>query len=140
MIEAMRAAALAALLGVACASAPGVERHTECPAPGPRNAEDRGFTGSGDPQRGARSFANACAGCHASSVAERAPDAPAHAPRLDCGGWLAETSDAALYDAINRGPGRYGHGPLPPLGEQLRPGEIADLVAYLRTMDTRSER
>jgi len=56
------------------------------------------------------------------------------APRLDCDEWLAATSDEYLYDAINRGPGSFGHGGQPPLGEQIRPAEIADLVTYLRSL------
>jgi mono/diheme cytochrome c family protein len=128
----MRVAMLASL--VACASAPPVAQRAECPARGPRTASESPMPAHADAQRGAQLFAHGCASCHASAVEQRAPTAPANAPRLDCGEWLAETSDAALYEAINRGPGGYGHGPLPPLGEQLTPSQIADLVAYLRQL------
>jgi ubiquinol-cytochrome c reductase cytochrome c subunit len=126
------AAAMASLV-VACASAPALERSIECPAPGPRTPQASADPALGDAQRGAELFASECAGCHASAAERRAADAPRNAPRLDCTDWLATASDAYLYDAIDRGPGAWGHGTLPPLGERLAPGEIADLVAYLRS-------
>jgi len=127
-------AALAALLVLACASAPPAPPRADCPAPGLR-AEPRSVVAtSGDAQRGERGFARGCAGCHAAAPEQREIDAPPNAPRLDCGEWLASISDAYLYDAINRGPGTYGHGGLAPLGERLTPGEISDLVAYLRSL------
>jgi mono/diheme cytochrome c family protein len=126
-----RRIALAAALAAACASAPAGLPRPECPAPGPRAAPESARAPAGDAQRGAILFERECAGCHASAAEQRAPDAPASAPRLDCSEWLAATSDAYLYDAINRGPGAWGHGELPPLGERLAPGQIADLVAYL---------
>jgi mono/diheme cytochrome c family protein len=78
-----------------------------------------------------------CQGCHAGEVELRSPEAPANAPRLDCPSWLAEVSDAYLYHAINRGPGRYGHGEEPPLGERLAPADTSDLIAYLRSLAAR---
>lgn len=129
--------ALAAALAVACASSPAVAPRSECPAPGPRTAPRSVVAAPGDAQRGALAFTRRCAGCHASAPEQRAPDTPVNAPRLDCADWLAATSDAYLYDAINRGPGAYGHGGRAPLGEQLTPAEIADLVAYLRSMGER---
>jgi mono/diheme cytochrome c family protein len=133
MIDRITAAALAAALACACASsAPPDEPRAECPEPGPRETPALGFAIAGDPQRGEFLFGRVCARCHANDVAQREPDAPANAPRLDCAPWLAATSDAYLYDAINRGPGASGHGGLPPLGERLAPQQIADLVAYLR--------
>jgi len=136
MADPRRATALGAALALACAcaSAPPALPRAECPAPGLRSAPPPAFAISGDAQRGAASFARRCAGCHAAAPEQRTPDTPANSPRLDCGEWLAATSDEYLYDAINRGPGAYGHGGLPPLGEQIRPAEIADLVAYLRSL------
>ena len=125
---------LAAAIALACTSAPPVPPRAACPAPGPRSAPRSVAAVSGDAQRGAASFARECARCHASAPERRAPGSPANAPRFDCAEWLATTSDAYLYDAINRGPGAYGHGGLAPLGEHLTPGAIADLVAYLRGM------
>jgi mono/diheme cytochrome c family protein len=125
---------LAAALAAACASAPAAVRRAECPAPGPRTASGAPRAPNGDARRGAVLFERECARCHASAAEQRAPDAPASAPRLDCPDWLGATSDAYLYDAINRGPGTWGHGALPPLGEQLAPSQIADLVAYLRSI------
>src|SRR5262245_8684141 len=125
------ATAFAAALALACASAPPAPPRAECPTPGPRSAPAPAFAIAGDAQRGAASFARRCGDCHASAPEQRAPGAPANAPRLDCAEWLAATSDEYLYDAINRGPGSFGHGDQPPLGEQLPPAEIADLVAYL---------
>jgi mono/diheme cytochrome c family protein len=127
-------AVLVAVLCAACASTPTAAPHADCPAPGPRVAGAAAFAGAGDAARGERLFARDCVGCHAARPEQRTPDAPANAPRLDCSDWLAATSDAYLYDAINRGPGRFGHASLPPLGEQLAPGEVSDLVAYLRTL------
>ena len=124
-------AALAAALALACASAPAASPRADCPEPGPRVVPEPALHIEGDAQRGAELFAGACAGCHSARPEERAPDAPASAPRLDCPEWLAATSDAYLYDAINRGPGIWGHGDRPPLGERLTPEQIADLVAYL---------
>jgi len=134
MADPRRPAALAAALALACASAPPVPPRAECPAPGPRAAPPSSLAGAGDAQRGAHSFAKSCAGCHDAAPGRRDPGAPANAPRLDCADWLAVTSDAYLYDAINRGPGRFGHGGMPPLGEHITPSEIADLVAYLRSL------
>jgi mono/diheme cytochrome c family protein len=134
MIDPRCRAALAAALALACASPPPAPTRAECPAPGPRTAPATSFAGAGDAQRGAASFARVCAGCHAAAPEQRAPGAPANAPRLDCPDWLAANSDAYLYDAINRGPGSYGHGDRAPLGETVPPGEIADLVAYLRSL------
>ena len=90
----------------ACASAPPVEPRAECPAPGPRAAPESAVDAAGDAQRGADSCSRVAARAATRRAPEqRAPDAPASAPRLDCAGWLAATSDAYLYDAINRGPG-----------------------------------
>jgi mono/diheme cytochrome c family protein len=129
-------AALAAVLAVACASAPPEELRAECPAPGPRAAPRSAFAGAGDAKNGEFLFGAVCLHCHAGASPQRKPEAGS-APRLDCPDWLAATSDAFLYDAINRGPGSYGHGPLPPLGERLTPAQIADLVAYLRSLAAR---
>ena len=126
--------ALVLALALACASAPAPPPRAECPAPGPRSEPQRAFTIAGDAQRGETSFARRCADCHAATPEQRTPGAPANAPRLDCPEWIAATSDEYLYDAINRGPGSFGHGGQPPLGEQLPPAEIADLVAYLRSL------
>jgi len=115
-----------------------VAPRAECPAPGPRVAPASAFPRAGDAKNGEFLFGRVCLGCHAGTAEQRAPGAPAHAPRLDCPDWLAVASDAYLYDAINRGPGSYGHGDLPPLGERLTPRQIADLVAYLRSLGTRS--
>jgi mono/diheme cytochrome c family protein len=134
MIDPRNTAAVAAALAIACASVPPVEPRAECPTPGPRAAPRSAVDTAGDAQRGADLFARECASCH-SATFERAPDAPASAPRLDCAEWLAATSDAYLYDAINRGPGTWSHGPLPPFGEQLTPRQISDLVAYLRSLN-----
>src|SRR6185436_21121882 len=117
MVDPRSTAALAAALALACASAPIAAPRAECPAPGPRSAPPSTPAVAGDAQRGADSFARNCAGCHAAAPAQRDPAAPPNAPRLDCGEWLAATSDGYLYDAINRGPGSYGHGGRPPLGE-----------------------
>jgi mono/diheme cytochrome c family protein len=124
----------AAALALSCASVPALPPRAECPAPGARPAPRSAVAAPGDARRGAAAFARRCAGCHASAPEQREPDAAANAPRLDCADWLDATSDGYLYDAINRGPGQYGHGDRPPLGEQLPPGEIADLVAYLRDL------
>src|SRR5206468_4601514 len=131
-------AALAAVLAVACASAPPEELRAECPAPGPRAAPRSAFAGAGagDAKNGEFLFGAVCLHCHAGASPQRKPEAGS-APRLDCPDWLAATSDGFLYDAINRGPGSYGHGPLPPLGARLTPAQIADLVAYLRSLAAR---
>jgi mono/diheme cytochrome c family protein len=128
---------LAVAFAVSCASAPPPERPAECPAPGPRAAPASALGAAGDPQRGAVVFESVCADCHSSRAEDRTPDAAAGAPRLDCPEWLAATSNAYLYDAINRGPGQWGHGELPPLGERLTSEQIADLVAYLRRLGER---
>ena len=128
------AAALAAALALACASAPPPPPLPECPATGLRSAPVPAFAIAGDAPRGAVSFARRCADCHAAAPDQREPGAPTNAPRLDCAEWLAATSDGYLYEAINRGPGKFGHGGQPPLGEQIPPAEIADLVAYLRSL------
>ncbi len=127
-------AALAIALAAACASAPPPPQPVECPAPAPRAAPELAFDLAGDAQRGATVFERECNRCHASEPAQRALGTPASTPRLDCADWIAATSDAYLYDAINRGPGAWGHGPVPPLGERLTPAQIADLVAYLRSL------
>ena len=134
MIAPRFAAVLAAALALACASAPTAASRAVCPAPALRAAPPSAPVVAGDAKRGKRSFRLNCAGCHAAVARRRDPGAPANAPRLDCPEWLAQTSDAYLYDAINRGPGDYGHGNRAPLGEDLRPDEIADLVAYLRSL------
>jgi len=137
MADPKRQSALVAALVLACASAPPAPPRAECPAPGPRSAPLSARASAGDAQRGERSFARSCAGCHAAAPEQRDAGAPANAPRLDCAEWLAATSDEVLYDAINRGPGNYGHGGRPPLGEQLTPEQISDLVAYLRSLGQR---
>ena len=121
-------------LAAACASAPPIAPDAACPAPGERFAAERRLGAPGDAERGERLFADSCQGCHAGEAPLRAPGAPANTPRLDCPAWLAEASDDYLYDAINRGPGRYGHAGEPPLGEQLTPTDVSDLVAYLRSL------
>lgn len=120
-----------------CASPPLVPTAARCPVPGPRPAAEARVAAHGDAARGERLFGDTCQGCHAPAAPLRSPEAPADAPRLDCPEWLAEVSDAYLYDAINRGPGRYGHGGQAPLGEQLTPADVSDLVAYLRSQAVR---
>ena len=124
-------------LAAACASPPQVASDATCPAPGPRFAAESRLAAAGDAERGARLFADRCQGCHADVSGLRVPEASPGAPRLDCPTWLAEASDGYLYDAINRGPGRYGHAGQPPLGEQLTPTDVSDLVAYLRSLAKR---
>jgi len=132
---ALRAAAAGIALAASCASPPPADVAAPCPASGARTAEPVGFAVRGDAARGARLFLDRCEGCHASDPARRLPDAPADAARLDCAPWLAEVGPDYLYHAINRGPGLFGHGTEPPLGEQLAPMDVADLVAYLRSLD-----
>jgi len=130
------AASIGASIGLACASEPPAPEPSACPAVGPRSAASVAFPLEGDADRGARLFLDHCEGCHARTTAMRAPDAPPGAPRLDCGAWIASVDDAYLYHAINRGPGVDGHGDGPPLGERLVPMDVADLVAYLRSLES----
>jgi mono/diheme cytochrome c family protein len=121
-------------LALGCASSPPPVPAVRCPLPGARPAPPQVVVApAGDAARGARLFRAECEGCHAGTAALRR-EASALAPRLDCPSWLAGVSDAYLYYSINRGPGRYGHGDGPPLGERLAPKDVADLVAYLRSL------
>ena len=124
-------------LACACAAAPAAVPRAACPLPGLRVAPgpEKPTAAPGDASSGAELFADVCEGCHGVDAASRAPDAPAEAPRLDCPEWLADASDAYLYDAIARGPGRYGHGDQPPLGLLLSPEQVSDLVAYVRSLE-----
>ena len=119
---------------VGCAASPAPPPALRCPLPGARPAPQEAVVApAGDPARGERLFRAECEGCHAGTASLRR-EASGEAPRLDCPSWLAGVSDAYLYYAINRGPGRYGHGDAPPLGERLAPKDVADLGAYLRRL------
>lgn len=130
-------AAVLAVAASSCATSPPPTGAAACPADGPRTADplDAAALSDGDPRRGARLFAARCGGCHAPRLEDRRAGAPPWTPRLDCPAFLSAASDAALYTAINRGPGRAGHGPdMPPLGESLSPADVSDLVAHLRSL------
>ena len=133
-----RAAALLPMVAlVGCAGTSSEARTAPCPPPGPRPSEPLSFAIEGDAARGGRLFLEHCQGCHASDVEHRAPEAPRHAPRLDCPAWLTVVDANYLYHAINRGPGLFGHADAPPLGEHLTPMDVADLVAHLRWIGER---
>jgi mono/diheme cytochrome c family protein len=85
----------------------------------------------GDPARGAGLYRALCAGCH--GAAGEGPLAPALANR----GLQAAASDRYLYQTMARGrPGTSmpGFAHASPRSPALAPADLADLVAFVRTL------
>ena len=89
---------------------------------------------AGDASQGAQLFAASCAKCHAQLVSERSSRLFRGYPRLDCDAYLDRASDAYLWKAIASGGSSVGlDEAMKPFDSQLTPGQIADLIAYLRS-------
>ncbi|MGQ9926981.1 MAG: c-type cytochrome [Chloroflexaceae bacterium] len=119
----------------------GAQPATDAPATGAFPA-DRPYSARGDAERGARLF-SACASCHATTTEQVVgpglaglfdPAGPALPPDVDYGGKLPngkERTEATIAAWIREGGiGRIGF--MPP--QRLNDQELADLIAYLRTL------
>lgn len=81
----------------------------------------------GDPQRGHDIAQNKCAKCHAINLDGVSPISQAPPFRTFSRKWPIESLEEALAEGI-----QVGHGPMPEF--VFEPGQIADLTAYLRTI------
>ncbi len=94
----------------------------------------------GDPQRGARAFAQHCASCHGPQARgghgtgvtlSRKRDLPILAPALNNAGFLASASDEQILYTLRHG--RQGT-PMPAFAETLDGQTLKDITAWLRSL------
>ncbi|RMF94418.1 MAG: cytochrome c [Nitrospinota bacterium] len=94
--------------------------------------------------RGARLYRDYCAYCHGEKGNGKGLNTP-YLPKLPRdytdGAYMREKSDQDLYEAIAQGGRGVSLSPLmPPYDQTLRPWEIWDLVAFLRTLAPQAPR
>lgn len=87
-----------------------------------------GYTG-GDAQRGQKVFLNHCALCHGAEGKGGMRPGVGMVPTLRDPAWHARMSDDRLASTI-----AHGKKAMPAFADALTRGEIADVVAYLRTL------
>ncbi len=97
----------------------------------------RGASG-GDPKAGKEQYEKLCAVCHGASGRGDGPalrGMPVHPKSFADPAGFRDVTDQALFEAIQKGGAAIGKSPLmPPFGDQLKEGQIRDLVAYLRSL------
>ncbi len=129
----------AALSALACIGPPDSEALAPCPAERPSLASAASGApapalSAGDPAAGERVFQEHCARCHAPHLIERSSRLFFDYPRLDCPNYLEATSDEDLTAIILNGGEAFGLiKAMKPFADVLEPGEVADVVAYVRS-------
>ncbi len=97
----------------------------------------RGASG-GDPKAGKEQYERLCAVCHGAGGRGDGPalrGMPVHPKSFADAAAFRDVTDQALFEAIQKGGAAIGKSPLmPPFGDQLKEGQIRDLVAYLRSL------
>ena len=97
----------------------------------------RGASG-GDPKAGKEQYEKLCAVCHGASGRGDGPalrGMPVHPKSFADPAAFRDVTDQALLESIQKGGAASGKSPLmPPFGDQLKEGQIRDLVAYLRAL------
>lgn len=91
----------------------------------------------GDATAGAKLFAANCTSCHGPAGKGDGPAAVALVPKprdLTDAKVMAKVSDQALFDTIQKGGAAMKKSPVMPAFSQLKPPQIADLVAHIRAL------
>ena len=92
----------------------------------------------GDLRAGKDLYETLCAVCHGPTGRGDGPalrGVPVHPTSFADASALRNVSDQALFESIQKGGAATGKSPLmPPFGDQLKEGQIRDLVAYLRSL------
>ena len=92
----------------------------------------------GDPKVGKDQYENLCAVCHGPTGkgdGQALRGIPVRPKSFADPVALRDVTDQALFEAIQKGGAGTGKSPLmPPFGDQLKEGQIRDLVAYLRSL------
>ncbi len=97
----------------------------------------RGASG-GDPKAGKEPYEKLCAVCHGASGRGDGPalrGMPVRPKSFADPAAFRDVTDQALFEAIQKGGAATGKSPImPPFGDQLKEGQIRDLLAYLRSL------
>jgi cytochrome c553 len=92
----------------------------------------------GSADKGKSLFSALCTSCHGQTGKGDGPAASALNPKprdLTDKAYTAALKDQYLFDLIQKGGAAVGKSPLmPPLGSQLKEGDIRDVIAYLRSL------
>lgn len=92
----------------------------------------------GNPERGKSLFGTHCASCHGPMGKGDGPAAAALNPKpkdLTDKTYTTTLKDQYVFDLIQKGGAALGKSPLmPPLGSQLKEGDIRDVIAYVRSL------
>lgn len=92
----------------------------------------------GDPKAGKVQYERLCAVCHGSTGkgdGQGLRGMPVHPKSFSDAAAFRNVTDQALFDAIRKGGAATGKSPMmPPFGDQLKEGQIRDVVAYLRSL------
>lgn len=96
------------------------------------------FGQSGDVKRGNDLFHKNCASCHGNAGKGDGPAAAALKPKprdLTDKAYMGALSDEQLATVIKKGGPALGKSPLmPPLGGALKDQDLADVIAYVRSL------
>lgn len=94
--------------------------------------------GEGDAKRGNDLFHKNCSSCHGNAGKGDGPAAIALNPKprdLSDKSYMSERNDQYLSDLVKKGGTALGKSPLmPAMGAVLNDGEVADVIAYIRTL------
>jgi len=97
----------------------------------------------GDPKKGAKHFADICAACHGERGDGKGPAGGALKPPprdFTDTALMTKLSDAHLIEVISKGGAAVGKSPLMPAwGGVLKPKEVRDVAAYIRSFAPVSE-
>jgi mono/diheme cytochrome c family protein len=92
----------------------------------------------GNVERGKSLFVQYCASCHGPAGKGDGPAASVLNPKpknLTDKTYMATLKDEYVLDLVQKGGAGVGKSPLmPPLGSQLKEGDIRDVIAYLRNL------
>ena len=101
------------------------------------HAPARGASG-GDVKAGEEQYEKLCAVCHGPTGkgdGQGLRGIPVHPKSFSDAAALRNVTDQALFDTIQKGGAATGKSPImPPFGDQIKEGQIRDLVAYIRSL------
>jgi mono/diheme cytochrome c family protein len=92
---------------------------------------------AGDAAKGKAIFSKTCVGCHGESGKGDGSAAAALNPRpkdLSDKAYNAKLDDAYLHNIISKGGAAVGKAPMMPPATQLKPQDVDDVVAYIRSL------
>lgn len=92
----------------------------------------------GNVERGKGLYAQYCVSCHGPAGKGDGPAASVLDPKprnLTDKTYMMKLKDEYVFDLIRKGGAGVGKSPLmPPLGSQLKEGDIRDVIAYIRSL------